>query len=115
MKTARFDDFAQILRVKGAAAVRHPDTLLAKEPPYEIFYIPFEHVNRRARLVIVGITPGMNQLEMAYAETQRLLNLGTSTTEVLEAVKTLAALVGRRCGRTSCACSDTSILPRFLE
>lgn len=94
MKTARFDDFAQILRVKGAAAVRHLDTLLAKEPPYEIFYIPFEHVNRRARLVIVGITPGMNQLEMAYAETQRLLNLGTSTTEVLEAVKTLAAFGG---------------------
>ena len=94
MKTAHFDDFAQILRENGAATIRHPDTLLVKEPPYEIFYIPFEHVNRGARLVIVGITPGMNQLEMAYAETQRLLNLGTSTTEVLEAVKTLAAFGG---------------------
>ncbi|HEX4215434.1 MAG TPA: hypothetical protein VIA06_19110 [Candidatus Dormibacteraeota bacterium] len=94
MKTARFGDFAQILRENGAAAVRHPDTLLAKEPPYEVFYIPFEHVNRNARLIIVGITPGMNQLKMAYTETQRLLNLGTSTAEVLEAVKTFAAFGG---------------------
>jgi hypothetical protein len=92
--TTHFDDFEPILRKSGSSAVRHPDTLLAKEPPYEIFYIPFEHVNRRARLVIVGITPGMNQLEMAYAETQRLLNLGKSNADVLEAVKALAAFGG---------------------
>jgi len=91
---SRFDDFEPILRKSGSSAVRHPDTLLAKEPPYDVFYIPFEHVNRRARLVIVGITPGMNQLEMAYAETQRLLNLGMSTADVLEAVKALAAFGG---------------------
>jgi hypothetical protein len=94
MKPPHFDDFARLLRESGAAAVRHPDTLLAKELPYEIFYVPFEHVNRRARLVIVGITPGMNQLEMAYAETQRLLNLGTGTADLLEVVKTLAAFGG---------------------
>lgn len=94
MTATRFDEFEPILRESGSSAVRHPDTLLAKEPPYEIFYIPFEHVNRRARLVIVGITPGMNQLEMAYAETQRLLNLGKSTADVLEAVKALAAFGG---------------------
>jgi hypothetical protein len=89
-----FDDFEPILRKSGASAVRHPDTLLAKESPYEVFYIPFEHVNRRARLVIVGITPGMNQLEMAYAEAQRLLYLGMSHADILEAVKTLAAFGG---------------------
>lgn len=94
MTAIHFDDFEPILRKSGSAAVRHPDTLLAKEPPYEIFYIPFEHVNRHARLVIVGITPGMNQLEMAYAEAQRLLRLGTSDADVLEAVKTLAAFGG---------------------
>lgn len=95
MKAACFDDFAHILRESGAAAVRHPGTLLAKEPPYEVFYIPCEYVNRRARLVIVGITPGVNQLEMAYAETQRLLSLGMSTAEVLVAVKRFAAFGGK--------------------
>ena len=94
MTANHFDDFEPILRKSGSSAVRHPDTLLAKEAPYEIFYIPFEHVNRRARLVIVGITPGMNQLEMAYAEAQRLLQLGTSHAGVLEAVKTIAAFGG---------------------
>ena len=94
MTTARFDDFEPIIRKGGASAVRHPDTLLARESTYEVFYIPFEHVNRRARLVIVGITPGMNQLEMAYAEAQRLLHLGINHAEILEAVKTLAAFGG---------------------
>jgi hypothetical protein len=90
----RFDDFEPILRKLGASAVRHPDTLLAKESPYEVFYIPFEHVNRRARLVIVGITPGMKQLEMAYAEAQRLLNLGASQADILQVVKAHAAFGG---------------------
>ena len=94
MTTARFDRFEPIIRKSGASAVRHPDTLLARELAYEVFYIPFEHVNRRARLVIVGITPGMNQLEMAYAEAQRLLHLGVSHAVILEAVKTLAAFGG---------------------
>jgi hypothetical protein len=95
-----FDHFEPILRKSGSSAVRHPDTLLrkeprhGKEPRHEIFYIPFEHVNRHARMVIVGITPGTNQLKMAYAEAQRLLRLGKSREEVLEAVKKLAAFGG---------------------
>jgi hypothetical protein len=92
--SASFDHFEPIIRKSGASAVRHPDTLIAKESTYEVFYIPFEHVNRRARLVIVGITPGMNQLEMAYAEAQRLLHLGVIHAEILEAVKALAAFGG---------------------
>ena len=44
--------------------------------------------------MIVGITPGMNQLELAYAEAQRLLHLGRSQTDILEAVKPLAAFGG---------------------
>lgn len=94
MTAARFDHFEPIIRRSGASAVRHPDTLLAKESTYEVFYIPFEHVNGLARLVIVGITPGMNQLEMSYAEAQRLLHLGRSHAEILEAVKALAAFGG---------------------
>lgn len=92
--TTHFGRFSPILRDCGAAAVRRPDTLLASQPPYEIFYIPFEHVNPRARLVIVGITPGMNQLELAYAEAQRLLRLGASEAAILEAVKSVAAFGG---------------------
>jgi hypothetical protein len=93
VRTSRFGDFDSILRTSGSSAVRHPDTIVAKKPPYEVFYIPFGHVNRHARLVIVGITPGMNQLKMAYAEAQRLLKLGKTSGCVLEAVK-LAAFGG---------------------
>lgn len=94
MASTPFGAFASILRDDGAAAVRRPDTLLASQPPYDVFYTPFEHVNPRARLVIVGITPGMNQLELAYAEAQRLLRLGMAEAAVLEAVKAVAAFSG---------------------
>jgi hypothetical protein len=90
----RFGAFAPILRKSGVGAVRRPETRLASEPPYEIFYVPFEYVNPQARLVIVGITPGMNQLQMAYHEAQRLLQLGMSTAGILEAVKAVAAFGG---------------------
>ena len=94
MPATRFDEFASVMREYGSSAVGQPNTCLTSEPPYAVFYIPFEHVNRRARLVIVGITPGMNQLELAYAEAQRLLRLGASREDILDAVKTLAAFGG---------------------
>jgi hypothetical protein len=94
LTATRFDNFEPILRQCGASAVRHPDTLIAKESQYEVFYIPFEHINRNARLVIVGITPGTTQLEMAYTEAQRLLALGVGQEDILATVKAHAAFGG---------------------
>jgi len=59
-----------------------------------VFYTPFEHVERRAKLVIVGITPGPTQLKMAYSKAQDLLRSGTPTEGVLSAVKAHAAFGG---------------------
>lgn len=94
MNLIKFEKLRRLLLDEGADAVLQPGTRIAQEKTYELFYVPFEHVNDKARLVVVGITPGMNQLKLAYAEAQRLLALGMSDAEVLRGVKSAAAFGG---------------------
>jgi hypothetical protein len=61
---------------------------------YSIEYVPFEHVNADARLVIVGITPGATQRDEACEEAGRLLRRGLPDDEILRRVKNLAAFGG---------------------
>lgn len=35
--------------------------LMAKDADVEVYYAPFDHISRNARLVVVGITPGLTQ------------------------------------------------------
>jgi hypothetical protein len=89
MKKTKFHRFADALERLGKAGVNAPEFSLGKEGVYELRYIPFEHVNRDARLVIVGITPGPNQLELAYTKAQALLQAGAGEATVLaEVIKT---------------------------
>ncbi len=43
-----------------------PDFLIGKEDDLEVFYAPFEYLNKNAKVVITGITPGYIQMENAY-------------------------------------------------
>lgn len=86
--------YREVLRAHGSAAASMPDTVLATEGRYSLAYVPFEHVNRKAKIVIVGITPGPKQREQAYAEASRLLRTGADDEKVLAGVKKLAAFGG---------------------
>jgi hypothetical protein len=68
--------------------------LVGSEGRYSLEYVPFEHVNLEARLVIVGITPGPNQRDDAYDETKLLLGRGQTGEEMLRRVKKHAAFGG---------------------
>ena len=83
------DRFRKALLQHGKEAVRSDATLLAKSDDGrdELFYVPFEHMNCKARLVIVGITPGPNQMDMAYGVAQARLKAGLSDDLVLERAK----------------------------
>jgi hypothetical protein len=83
------DRFRKVLHQQGKEAVRTNATLLARSDNGrdELFYVPFEHMNCRARLVIVGITPGPIQLELAYGAAQARLRAGLSDDLVLERAK----------------------------
>ena len=52
--------------------------LMAREGALSVYYAPFEWVNPKARVVLVGITPGMVQAANALAEAQRAMTEGAS-------------------------------------
>lgn len=60
----------------------------------ETVYAPFDHINSRARIVIVGITPGHQQMANALRECWRQLQVGASYAQALEAAKVHASFSG---------------------
>ena len=94
MQQNQFARFADALTSLDADGVQAPELVLGREKSYELRYIPFEHVNRNAKLVIVGITPGNNQLALAYKRAQDLLKAGKAEADILREVKKAAAFGG---------------------
>jgi hypothetical protein len=97
--TDLFPRFATAIRTADLAAIdRHtliPATfLLEQDGPYGVNYIPFEAVNRAARVVVVGLTPGFAQWRNAVAEAQRQLLAGATQEEALLAAKRFGAFSG---------------------
>jgi hypothetical protein len=81
--------FQSVLVQRGRGAVRSDATLLAKSDDgrVEVFYVPFEHMNLEAKLVIVGISPGPNQMTLAYDAVQARLKTGLPQDFVLARAK----------------------------
>ncbi len=67
-------------RIRGLPAnvqetdVLTPDFLLAREGRLEVFYAPLHGVTAAARVVVVGLTPGSQQMLAAFREGKRLLD-----------------------------------------
>jgi hypothetical protein len=60
----------------------------------EIAYAPVDHVNAAADIVIVGITPGRQQMREALEEARRAMRLGLSDAQVFARVKVHASFAG---------------------
>lgn len=67
---------------------------LGKSGALEVYYAPFNYVNKEARVVICGITPGMSQAKIAIQELQRQLNLGVPLNEACKLAKETASFAG---------------------
>lgn len=89
-----FKQFSGDLQFFGADGVGAPEFSLGREGQYDLQYIPFEHLNRDARLVIVGITPGNTQLDLAYEKAQELLKARRPDEEILVEIKKAGAFGG---------------------
>ena len=59
-----------------------------------IYYAPFDRVNTRARLVLVGVTPGWTQMEIAYRTARQGLLEGHEREAILSSVKRAARFAG---------------------
>ncbi len=82
-----------------AAEIENPRMLLMDTHVYklkrlDIAYAPFGHVNTGADIVIVGITPGKQQMREAIDEARRAIRLGLSDAEALARAKVHASFAG---------------------
>jgi hypothetical protein len=59
-----------------------------------IYYAPVDYVNTRARLAIVGVTPGWTQMEVAYRTARQGLLEGRARDSILSSVKRAASFAG---------------------
>jgi len=93
-----FDQMGPVLSrmspITAEADVLAPDLVLAEDGPLTIRYCPCDRVNLAARVVIVGITPGLHQMYLACQEAQRSLTVGVVADETLRRAKAVAAFGG---------------------
>ena len=68
--------------------------LLRRDGDLSIYYVPFERLNPRARVVLIGITPGFTQMRIAYEVARDGLAGGFGHEEILGRVDRTASFAG---------------------
>lgn len=93
-----FDRYAAVLQelpqIRTEADVLVPELHLATEGRWSVYYCPLDWVNPNAKVVIVGITPGLQQSFLANREAQRALRAGATSDEALERACNVASFAG---------------------
>lgn len=99
MNGSLFEKFSSSIKQLDLASINSAadiprELLLHKEGELSSFYIPFDYVNPQAKLVIVGITPGMTQWKNAMRAAQTGLDKNDPLDQLLPAVKKIGAFSG---------------------
>ena len=66
------------LRSINKESVVHNNFLISRDKNIEIYYAPFDYINSKAKIMIVGITPGFQQMLQSF----EVINKGGSLKEV---------------------------------
>lgn len=93
MDTTLFSRFENVIR-SGEVSSRDPRLLLDEDGKVSVYYAPFEYANPKAKVAIVGITPGPTQMANAIQETCRQLTSGKPAEEAIRAGKEFGAFSG---------------------
>lgn len=91
---AHFADIIQDMQPLGSQDHLPASLRLARSGNIEIYYSPFEYVNRRARITICGITPGLQQARNALNAARWCLREGLAHEEALAQAKQTASFSG---------------------
>lgn len=70
------------------------ELLLASEGNLQTFYAPFDYINTGAKVVLCGITPGLQQASRALEEARKQLRQGASIDQAKQAAKATASFAG---------------------
>jgi hypothetical protein len=97
--TSLFNRYAAAIEALDLARIKTPSQIpssfrLGGEGSLSSSYVPFDFVNRDARLVVVGITPGFTQWKNAMREAQIQLRSGATADAALHAAKQTGAFSG---------------------
>jgi hypothetical protein len=68
----------KVLKTINLKSIKDKKFLLKKDKNIEIYFAPFDYINSKAKIVIVGITPGLQQMLQSY----EVINQGKSLKEV---------------------------------
>lgn len=79
----------------------------------EIYYAPFEHINEKAKVVIVGITPGLFQMKQAFSTVHRVKDYLSDNEKILHEVKKNSSFQGPM-RKNLITMLDELKLPQFL-
>lgn len=85
---------AKISRSGSINPLTNGDLTLVEDGPVRVAYAPFDHISINAKLVIVGITPGLSQATVALAAAQQHLTNGVDLEEALRRAKLTASFSG---------------------
>lgn len=99
MENTLFSQFADLIRKTDLTGVVDAATipnqfLLARDGELSTHYIPFDVVNPKAKVVLVGITPGFTQWKNAMREAQCQLQAGATLESAQLAAKQTGAFSG---------------------
>lgn len=91
-----FEQFSSLLfaSTHNFAATLPSELLLSSERGLQTFYAPFDHINAGAKVVLCGITPGLQQASCALDEARRQLRQGASLEQAKKAAKETASFAG---------------------
>jgi hypothetical protein len=93
MAQNHFDNFSQAIRnFQGTPDT--PELQIVAQGPLAAYYAPFDALNREARVVLVGITPGRQQAVNALTEARQQLASGASAEVALLHAKRTGAFSG---------------------
>ena len=77
-KTLPYINQIKSLKTVNKSSVIHKNFLVNKDKNIEIYYAPFDYLNSDAKIMIVGITPGLQQMLQSF----QVINDGKSLKEV---------------------------------
>ena len=78
----------------GPEALLSDRFLLERGGDLAMYYIPFERLNPDAKVVLIGITPGITQMQVAYETARDGLRAGLSHGAVIQRVDEEASFAG---------------------
>lgn len=84
----------RITNLNAAAPLDAPELVLDEAGVIKVIYAPFDHIETRARLVVVGITPGMTQAVNALQAAVSASRAGKEIGSALAAAKLTASFSG---------------------